>query len=718
MAWKHFNAEQMTYSATAKQKGIDNSLKGEYLSHADELVNNILDPLWEAWGSSIRVTSFYRCPELNAAVGGSKTSAHATAYAADLVPSNGKIEEFKEFVMNWLNNNKPAFDQYINEYKGNSSWVHIAVRNSNGAQRKQYKLYYGGKYYAINPLTFNGQSSIDELTGKSSSNSSISQVSNKSTNEVSSPTSSYQIADSSFNSTTNTTGYGQLTGNNVYLAIDLDAIKSNDVFVKDADGNPIIDPVTGDYAISDMYLLSANNENDEDLDVDSLPPCPGDKSSKFLEGLEVTEETAKGVQVNSDGTYTIKQSKTFNEIVILFMQWWELVQTLKRSCDNIKDTKISSKRDVDDIGNEQVIIDATVIAKTAFDKFGRAIKNGIVCPVCGKHFHQLPIGGYCSTECMMKDAITKSTSFLMAPNDKYKEFNNIINEIVEVLNQTTLLLNAITMLPDIIKEIAVLPDMYKIFVKNKIAEGFCELQVLLNRMMIKKDYLLKQMLRPIKLGIIAKPIASVFVAIQAITIAMKAAQQAFDIAYSTAMAIISKLTLPGPGGLGINAESFAWSLTPRSFISPKPYTCPDAAKIFVNLPGGAGLQSINFMSPLNPSAMATIDFSAMDTLLQSAFPPLTPIDYYLEPELFKVRYLFSDQGDVIFQIRQQLEDLLHGGPDYIPKFENLLPIKKFTFAGEEIWLSNLGYLWFLLGLFDAWGPHSESMVGSILNPAI
>jgi putative chitinase len=91
-----------------------------------------LDPLTDAWGSKILVTSGYRCQKLNEAVGGSKTSAHSLAYAADLVPANGKIEEFKAFTMKWLYENKLVFDQYINEYSGKSSWVHLAVRNRAG----------------------------------------------------------------------------------------------------------------------------------------------------------------------------------------------------------------------------------------------------------------------------------------------------------------------------------------------------------------------------------------------------------------------------------------------------------------------------------------------------------------------------------------------------------------------------------------------------------
>jgi len=120
-----------------------------------------LDPLTDAWGSKIFVTSGYRCKKLNEAVGGSKTSAHSLAYAADLVPANGKIEEFKAFTMKWLYENKLVFDQYINEYSGKSSWVHIAVRNREGKQRKQFMLYRGGRYSSINPVTFKGGATFD-----------------------------------------------------------------------------------------------------------------------------------------------------------------------------------------------------------------------------------------------------------------------------------------------------------------------------------------------------------------------------------------------------------------------------------------------------------------------------------------------------------------------------------------------------------------------------
>ena len=117
---RHFNLSEFSYSNSARKRGIDNSIPQEMISNIDELVNNLLDPLRDAWGSDINVTSGFRCDALNRAIGGSTTSAHSYAYAADLVPTNGKIEEFKDFTMHWLYDNKKVFDQYINEYSSSS----------------------------------------------------------------------------------------------------------------------------------------------------------------------------------------------------------------------------------------------------------------------------------------------------------------------------------------------------------------------------------------------------------------------------------------------------------------------------------------------------------------------------------------------------------------------------------------------------------------------
>ena len=95
---KHFDIQECTRSETAKAKNINNTPGAEHLAHIVETVETLLDPLREAWEDychdaglgtpGIRISSGYRGPALNAAVGGSTTSAHCHGYAFDLIPLN------------------------------------------------------------------------------------------------------------------------------------------------------------------------------------------------------------------------------------------------------------------------------------------------------------------------------------------------------------------------------------------------------------------------------------------------------------------------------------------------------------------------------------------------------------------------------------------------------------------------------------------------------
>lgn len=146
---KYFTIQELTYSDTAKAKGIPNIPNAVQQQHLVELTNSLLDPLRVAWGSPIKVSSGFRSAELNKAIGGSNTSAHSLGYATDLQPTNGKMAEFKAFVMKWLKGNNVKFDQYINEFKGNTQWVHLGLKNGKGQQRKQYLQFNDGKYRVI-----------------------------------------------------------------------------------------------------------------------------------------------------------------------------------------------------------------------------------------------------------------------------------------------------------------------------------------------------------------------------------------------------------------------------------------------------------------------------------------------------------------------------------------------------------------------------------------
>lgn len=131
--WKHFKLEEFTRSATAEKFNIDNTPNDYVIYNLDKLVVNVLDPLREAFGSPIKVTSGYRSYLLNKMVGGVKNSQHMSGKAADIVPIGKSFDEFIKFVEEWIKDKE--FDQCILESKGKSRWIHISYNE--GHNRKK-----------------------------------------------------------------------------------------------------------------------------------------------------------------------------------------------------------------------------------------------------------------------------------------------------------------------------------------------------------------------------------------------------------------------------------------------------------------------------------------------------------------------------------------------------------------------------------------------------
>ena len=71
---KYFTINELIASDVAKNNNINNIPNQQEKNNLTALVDNILDPLREAYGKPIKVNSGYRCDALNKAVGGSKTS--------------------------------------------------------------------------------------------------------------------------------------------------------------------------------------------------------------------------------------------------------------------------------------------------------------------------------------------------------------------------------------------------------------------------------------------------------------------------------------------------------------------------------------------------------------------------------------------------------------------------------------------------------------------
>lgn len=124
---KFFTLPELCISEKAKDLHIPNVPDFEDIPKLLYLCEHVLDPLREAWGRPLKVTSCFRTPALNIAIGGAKNSQHMCTgqeAAADIDP--GDMEQVKalaEAVKKTL-----LWDQLIVESVGGGSWLHVSIR--------------------------------------------------------------------------------------------------------------------------------------------------------------------------------------------------------------------------------------------------------------------------------------------------------------------------------------------------------------------------------------------------------------------------------------------------------------------------------------------------------------------------------------------------------------------------------------------------------------
>jgi hypothetical protein len=110
------------------------------------LAANILQPLRDAIDRPITVTSGFRSPKVNAAVGGAATSQHLRGEAADIrVEGMTPLQVAQTIVDLGL-----PFDQVINEF---DSWVHVSFSPRHRREKKKAIKRAGKTVYLPNTLT-------------------------------------------------------------------------------------------------------------------------------------------------------------------------------------------------------------------------------------------------------------------------------------------------------------------------------------------------------------------------------------------------------------------------------------------------------------------------------------------------------------------------------------------------------------------------------------
>lgn len=128
---KHFTLAEFLHSTSAKRLNIDNTPSFDVVDNLNRLAD-YLDVIREKFGKPILISSGFRCPLLNKAVGGVVNSQHLKGLAADLVCDD--METLLSIIRE-----TGGFDQLITEHKKGSKnyWIHVSVAPRNGKARNQ-----------------------------------------------------------------------------------------------------------------------------------------------------------------------------------------------------------------------------------------------------------------------------------------------------------------------------------------------------------------------------------------------------------------------------------------------------------------------------------------------------------------------------------------------------------------------------------------------------
>lgn len=118
----NFGLSELCRSDTAERIGVINQVTDPvHLSALRELCLAVLQPLRDLWGSPVRVTSGYRRPALNEALGGSRTSQHLSGEAADITVGT-RSDNLR--LMRMIIDAGLPYDQLIDEFEG--QWLHVS----------------------------------------------------------------------------------------------------------------------------------------------------------------------------------------------------------------------------------------------------------------------------------------------------------------------------------------------------------------------------------------------------------------------------------------------------------------------------------------------------------------------------------------------------------------------------------------------------------------
>jgi hypothetical protein len=136
---------------TVTRLSIDNTPDDATIENLKLLCEMVLQPVRNHFGKSVTVNSGYRSPEINAAVGGSKTSDHCKGQAADIEIDGLPNPELAQWIMDNLDYTQLILEFYT-QGQPNSGWVHVSYDPNNLKKQELTAVKVVGKTTYLNGL--------------------------------------------------------------------------------------------------------------------------------------------------------------------------------------------------------------------------------------------------------------------------------------------------------------------------------------------------------------------------------------------------------------------------------------------------------------------------------------------------------------------------------------------------------------------------------------
>ena len=147
----NFTLSEMVKSDTALRHDMDNTPGEVEIANLKTLCEKVLQPVRDHFQTGVKVNSGFRHPEVNAKVGGSKTSDHCKGQAADIEIPGIANADLAVWIMDNLEYTQLILEFYTPGVP-DSGWVHVSYDPANLEKQNLTATKKDGKTVYLNGL--------------------------------------------------------------------------------------------------------------------------------------------------------------------------------------------------------------------------------------------------------------------------------------------------------------------------------------------------------------------------------------------------------------------------------------------------------------------------------------------------------------------------------------------------------------------------------------